>query len=136
MNRVGRYAQNESIDEILLMRMVFELSEKDRMLMWQQGYIDLVIEKMPGFAKNILEDRLAIWEDNKEYAYEQLKAVVQQKAFIEATKKLRKEFAIFVMNNYPDLQSLLFKYYDRKLTDEDLRKFVYQRRFGTKKYLH
>jgi hypothetical protein len=136
MNEVGKYAQVENLDELQLMQMVFELSEKDRMLMWQQGYIDLVNEKMPSYAKNILEDKIAIWEDTKAYFQKELMTIVQQEAFIDATKKSRKEFAIFVMTNYPDFQSLLFKYFDDQLTDDDLRKFVYRRRFVGKRYLH
>jgi hypothetical protein len=49
----------------------------------------------------------------------------------------RKEFALFVQEQYPDYQALLFLIFDNNLKDDDLRKFVYRRRFGaTKKYLH
>lgn len=135
MNRVGRYSQNEEIDELELMRMVFELTEKDRMLMWLQGYIDLVISKLPSFAKDILQNRKIKWEDTKEYVKQQLNAIVLQPEFIEASKMARKEFALFVMGKYPQFQSLLFRYYDGKLNDLDYRRFVYHNHFGPKKYL-
>lgn len=135
MNKVGKYAQSEDMDELQLMHMVFELPEKDRMLMWLQGYIDIVIEKMPTFAKNILQERKAKWEDTKEYVRVQISNIGNQKEFIEAAKRTRKEFALFVQENYPQFQSLLFRYYDGNLNELDLRKFVYHRRFGHKRYL-
>lgn len=135
MNRVGKYAQSDNMDEIQLMNMVFELPEKDRMLMWQQNYIDMVIDKLPSYAKDILETRVAKWEDTKEYVREQIIAIVGNNEFIEAAKRTRKEFALFVMKNYRQYQSLLFKYIDGNLKESDLRKFVYHRRFGHKPYL-
>jgi hypothetical protein len=135
LNKVGKYAQRDDMDELKLMRMVFELPEKDRMLMWLQGYIDIVIEKMPTFAKNILQERKAKWEDTKEYVREQINTIGNQKEFIEATKRTRKEFALFLKENYPQFQSLLFRFYDGNLNELDLRKFVYHRRFGQKRYL-
>jgi hypothetical protein len=135
VNRVGRYSQNEKLDELELMRMVFELSEKDRMLMWLQGYIDLVISKLPAFAKDILQNRKVKWEDTKEYVKQQLEAIVLQPEFIEASHMSRKEFALFVKEKYPHFQTLLFKYYDGKINDVDFRKFVYHSHFGPKRYL-
>jgi hypothetical protein len=135
LNKVGKYAQRDDIDELQLMNMVFELPEKDRMLMWLQGYIDLVIEKMPSFARNILQDRKAKWEDTKEYVRAQINIIGNRKEFIEAAMRTRKEFALFVKENYPQFQSLLFRYYDGNLNELDLRKFVYHRRFGQKRYL-
>jgi hypothetical protein len=135
LNKVGKYAQREDMDELQLMHMVFELPEKDRMLMWLQGYIDIVIEKMPTFAKNILQERKAKWEDTKEYVRAQIFNIGNQKEFIEAAKRTRKEFALFVKEHYPQFQSLLFRYYDGNLNELDFRKFVYHRRFGPKRYL-
>lgn len=135
MNKVGKYALSDEVDELQLMNMVFELPEKDRMLMWMQGYIDTVIEKMPAFAKNVLLERKAKWEDTKEYIHAQVTAIGNQKEFIEAAKRTRKEFALFVKKHYPQFQSLLFRYYDGTLNELDLRKFVYHRRFGQKRYL-
>jgi hypothetical protein len=135
VNLVGKYAQCDDMDELQLMKMVFELPEKDRMLMWLQGYIDLVIDRLPTYAKDILENRKSKWEDTKEYVREQLASIVNQELFIEATKRTRKEFALFVKDNFPQFQSLLFKYLDGNLKDSDFRKFVYQSRFGHKRYL-
>jgi hypothetical protein len=135
LNKVGKYAQSDNVDELQLMNMVFELPEKDRMLMWMQGYIDTVIEKMPTFAKNILEVRKAKWEDTKEYIGVHISNIVNQKEYIEAAKRTRKEFALYVKEKYPHFQSLLFRYYDGNLNEMDLRKFVYHRRFGQKRYL-
>jgi hypothetical protein len=135
LNKVGKYAQSEDMDELQLMKMVFELAERDRMLMWLQGYIDTVIEKMPIFAKSILQERKVKWEDTKEYVREQISNIGNQEEFIEAAKKSRKEFALFIKENYPQFQSLLFRYYDGQLNELDLRKFVYHRRFGQKRYM-
>lgn len=135
LNKVGKYALSEDMDELQLMNMVFELPEKDRMLMWLQGYIDTVIEKMPTFAKNILLERKAKWDDTKEYVRAQVTNIGNQKEFIEAAKRTRKEFALFIKDNYPQFQSLLFRYYDGNLNELDLRKFVYHRRFGQKRFL-
>jgi hypothetical protein len=135
LNKVGKYAQSDDVDELQLMNMVFELPEKDRMIMWMQDYIDIVIEKMPPFAKNILEVRKAKWEDTKEYIRMQISNIVNQREYIEAAKRTRKEFALYVKENYPHFQSLLFRYYDGNLNEMDFRKFVYHRRFGQKRYL-
>jgi hypothetical protein len=45
MNRVGKFAMQKDMDETELLKMVLELPEKDKMLMWSEGYIDLVIDK-------------------------------------------------------------------------------------------
>jgi hypothetical protein len=135
LNKVGKYAQSDDMDELQLMQMVFELPEKDRMLMWLQGYIDTVIEKMPTYAKNILQERKVKWEDTKEYVRVQINTIGNQKEFIEATKRTRKEFSLFLKENYPQFQSLLFRYFDGNLNELDIRKYVYQRRFGQKRYL-
>jgi hypothetical protein len=45
MNWVGKYAIQKDINETELLKMVLELPEKDKMLMWSEGYIDLVIDK-------------------------------------------------------------------------------------------
>jgi hypothetical protein len=137
VNQVGRYAANEEVDGYELMKMVMELPEKDKMLMWSQGYIDIVVEKMPEYARDILEDRMKKWEDTKEFYLDQIEEILSDKEFKRQAKGERKEFALFVMEHYRELQSLLFAAYDGKIKEEDVRKFVYRRRFsGRKKYLH
>jgi hypothetical protein len=137
MNRVGKYASSNEVDETELLTMVFELSEKDRMIMWSEGYIDLVIEKLPSYARDILENRKKKWEDTKAFVQDELKEIINRSTFIKKLKGERKEFALFVMEHYPQYQLLLFLVYDGKLKDDDLRKFVYRRRFGSgKRYLH
>jgi len=137
MNQVGRYAAGEEVDGLELMKLVMELPEKDKMLMWSQGYIDLVVEKMPEYARDILEDRKEKWEDTKAFYLDQIEEILNDEEFKKQAKGERKEFALFVMEHYRDLQSLLFAAYDGKITEEDVRKFVYRRRFGgRKKYLH
>ncbi|MGG3470953.1 hypothetical protein ABES02_26170 [Neobacillus pocheonensis] len=137
MNRVGKYAASEHADDIELMNMVFELPEKDKMLMWSEGYIDLVIEKLPLYAQDILENRKDKWEDTKVYYEKQLKQILDDEEFQHKVKGERKKFALFVMERYPEFQSLLFLIYDGNINEKDLRKFVYRRRFGSrKKYLH
>jgi hypothetical protein len=137
MNQVGRYAAGEEVDGLELMKLVMELPEKDKMLMWSQGYIDLVVEKMPEYARDILEDRKEKWEDTKAFYLDQIEEILNDEEFKKQAKGERKEFALFVMEHYRDLQSLLFAAYDGKITEEDVRKFVYRRRFGgRKRYLH
>lgn len=137
MNRVGKYATSGEVDDIELMTMVFELDEKDKMIMWSEGYIDYVIEKLPVFARDILENRKEKWEDTKAFYEKKLKEIVNQDKFKQMLWGERKEFALFVQEQYPDYQALLFLIFDNNLKDDDLRKFVYRRRFGaTKKYLH
>ena len=137
VNQVGRYAASEEVDGLELMKMVMELPEKDKMLMWSQGYIDLVVEKMPEYARDILEDRKEKWEDTKAFYLDQIEEILDDEEFKKQAKGERKEFALFVMEHYRDLQSLLFAAYDGKITEEDVRKFVYRRKFGgRKKYLH
>ena len=137
MNRVGKYAISEVVDDLELMNMVFELPEKDKMIMWSEGYIDHVIEKLPEYARDILENRKEKWEDTKEFYEKNLEEIVNQNEFKQMLKGERKEFALFVKEQYPEYQSLLFLIYDRNLKDDDLRKFVYRRRFGAnKRYLH
>jgi hypothetical protein len=137
MNRVGKYATSGEVDDIELMTMVFELDEKDKMIMWSEGYIDYVIEKLPVFARDILENRKEKWEDTKAFYEKKLKEIVNQDKFKKMLWGERKEFALFVQEQYPDYQALLFLIFDNNLKDDDLRKFVYRRRFGaTKKYLH
>ncbi|WP_223596609.1 hypothetical protein [Neobacillus bataviensis] len=137
MNRVGKYASSEHADDIELMNMVFELPEKDKMLMWSEGYIDLVIEKLPIYAQDILENRKEKWEDTKIYYEKQLKQILNDEEFKNKMKGERKEFALFVKDQFPEFQSLLFLIYDGNINDKDLRKFVYRRRFAArKKYLH
>ncbi|MEO2075563.1 MAG: hypothetical protein ABGX20_09175 [Bacillus sp. (in: firmicutes)] len=137
MNRVGKYAISGEVDDIELMTMVFELDEKDKMIMWSEGYIDYVIEKLPVFARDILENRKEKWEDTKAFYEKKLKEIVNQDKFKKMLWGERKEFALFVQEQYPDYQALLFLIFDNNLKDDDLRKFVYRRRFGaTKKYLH
>ncbi|MEH6949180.1 hypothetical protein V7068_19355, partial [Bacillus sp. JJ634] len=67
MNRVGKYAIQKDMDETELLKMVLELPEKDKMLMWSEGYIDLVIDKLPEYGKDILVIRKDKWEDTKAY---------------------------------------------------------------------
>ena len=137
VNQVGRYAASEDVDDVLLMKMVMELPEKDKMIMWSQGYMDLVIEKLPVYARDILENRKNIWEDTLEFYRQQIQEILTDEEFIKQAKGERKQFALFVMEHYRELQSLLFAACDGKITDEDIRKFVYRRRFGgRKKYLH
>ena len=136
MNRVGKYAASEEVDEIQLMKMVFELSEKDKMIMWSEGYIDLVIEKLPVYARDILENRKKKWENTKGFYQEQLEEIIHHEDFKKKVKGERKEFALFVMEHYRTYQSLLFLIHDGNLKDEDLRKFVYRSRFGGRKRFH
>ncbi|WP_423798745.1 hypothetical protein [Neobacillus sp. SAB-20_R2A] len=137
MNRIGKYATSDFVDDIELLTMLFELPEKDKMLMWSEGYIDLVIEKLPIYARDILEKRIEKWEDTKAYFEIQLNEIKQDQEFLAKLKGERKEFALFVMKRYPEFQSLLFLLYDGNLKERDLRKFVYRRRFSVgKKYLH
>jgi hypothetical protein len=136
VNQVGRYAANDEVDDVELMKMVMELTEKDKMLMWSQGYIDLVIEKLPEYARDILENRKEKWEDTKAFYQDQINEILNDEEFQKQSKGERKMFALFVMEHYRDLQSLLFAAYDGKIKEEDIRKFVYRRRFGgRKKYL-
>ena len=137
MNRVGKYAANETVDDLELMHMVFELPEKDKMIMWSEGYIDLVIEKLPEYARDVLENRKEKWEDTKAYYEKKIEDIINQDEFKLMQKGERKEFALFVMERYPEYQSLLFSIYDGNLKEDDFRKFVYRRRQGSrKKYLH
>jgi hypothetical protein len=137
VNQVGRYAASREVDEFELMKMVMELPEKDKMLMWSKGYIDLVVEKMPEYARDILENRKEKWEDTKAYYQNQIEEITNDEEFMKQAKGERKQFALFVMEHYRELQSLLFAAYDGKITEEDVRRFVYRRRFsGRKKYLH
>ncbi|MBT2725435.1 hypothetical protein J7E63_00590 [Bacillus sp. ISL-75] len=137
MNRVGKYAANDTVDDLELMNMVFELPEKDKMIMWSEGYIDLVIEKLPEYARDVLENRKEKWEDTKAFYQKKIEDIINQKEFKLKQKGERKEFALFVMERYPEYQSLLFLVYDGNLKEDDFRKFVYRKRLGSrKKYLH
>ena len=113
--------------------MVLELPEKDKMLMWSEGYFDLVIEKLPNYGQDILLNRKVKWEDTKAYYQDQLDTILAKEEMKTKLKSERKEFAHFVMENYKEFQSLLFLCYDGKLRDMDLRKFVYRRRYGSRK---
>lgn len=136
MNRVGKYAIEKDMDETELLKLVLELPEKDKMLMWSEGYIDLVIEKLPKYGQDILVNRKNKWEDTKAYYEDQLDKILSQEKMKIKMRSERKEFALFVMENYKEFQSLLFLCYDGNLKDLDLRKFVYRRRYGTgKNYL-
>lgn len=136
MNHVGKYALEKDMDETELLKMVLELPEKDKMLMWSEGYIDLVIEKLPKYGQDILVNRKEKWEDTKAYYQEKLAYILSKEETKIKMQGQRKEFALFVMENYKELQSLLFLCYDGNLKDADLRKFVYRRRYGTgKSYL-
>jgi hypothetical protein len=136
MNRVGKYAIEKDMDETELLKLVLELPEKDKMLMWSEGYIDLVIEKLPKYGQDILVNRKNKWEDTKAYYQDQLDKILSQEKMKMKMRSERKEFALFVMENYKEFQSLLFLCYDGNLKDVDLRKFVYRRRYGTgKNYL-
>ena len=137
MNKVGKYASSAKVDDIELMSMVFELTEKDKMVMWSEGYIDQVIDQLPEYARDILKKRQEKWEDTKAFYEKQLNEIVSGEDFKQKLKGERKEFALFVMEMYPGFRSLLFLIYDGNLKDDDLRKFVYRRRFSSrKKYLH
>ncbi|WP_342043652.1 hypothetical protein [Bacillus sp. OTU2372] len=133
MNRVGKHAASSPGDDLDLMNMVFELPEKDKMIMWSEGYLDLVIDKLPEYARDILENRKEKWEDTKAYYEKLLKEIVNQDDFKIKVKGERKEFALFVMDHFPELQSLLFLIYDDNLKEDDLRKYVYRRRFSSRK---
>lgn len=133
MNRVGKYAMEKDAEETELVKMVLELPEKDKMLMWSEGYIDLVIEKLPAYGKDILLNRKVKWEDTKAYYKDKLDNILSEEEIKRKMKGDRKEFALFVKENYKELQSLLFLCYDGKLKDDDIRKFVYRRRYGTRK---
>lgn len=133
MNRVGRYAAGDEVDEIKLLNMVFELSEKERMLMWSEGYIHLVIEKLPSYAKDILESSVRKWENTKEFVFDELERITHELEFIEKIMSGRKEFALHCLKHYPEYQSLLFLIYDGNLKEADLRKYVYRRKFGLRK---
>lgn len=137
MNRVGKYAISNDVDDIQLMKMVLELPEKDKMLMWSEGYMNLVIEKLPEYARDILENRKKKWENTMAFYQDQLEGIKHDSQFINKLKGERKEFALFVMEHYQAYQSLLFSIYDAKFKESDLRKFVYRKRFGGRKgFLH
>lgn len=133
MNRVGKYALEKDLDELELLKMVLELPEKDKMLMWSEGYIDHVIEKLPEYGQDILVNRKEKWEDTKAYYQDRLKNILSKEETKRKMKSDRKEFALFVMENYKELQSLLFLYYDGNLKDVDFKKFVYRRRYRARK---
>ena len=86
MNQVGRYAASEDVDDIELMKMVMELPEKDKMIMWSQGYMDLVIEKLPEYARDILEKRKNKWEDTLEFYRQQIQEILSDEEFIKTGK--------------------------------------------------
>lgn len=133
MNRAGRYAASDEADEIELLKIIYELTEKERMIMWVEGYIDMVIEKLPDFAKSILQDQIRKWEDTKEFVKNQIEAIVHEPFYLSSVNRSRKEFAINLQKHYPQYFSLLFSHYDGKLKDSDFRTFVYRRRYGSKK---
>ncbi|MCA1030267.1 hypothetical protein LCL95_04340 [Bacillus timonensis] len=133
MNKVGKYASQDEVDEIELMKMVFDLSEKDRMLMWSEGYIDIVINRLPSFAKDILEHRKRKWEVNKQWLMKEIDEVVSSKEYQWWSKQPKKDFAKFIIEKYADTQSLLFRAVKRPLTDRDYRKFLYFKRFSYSK---
>lgn len=133
MNRAGKYASSENPDSLELLKIIYELTEKDRMIMWSEGYIDVVIEKLPDYAKDILLNKKEKWEDTKEFYKIKLKEITGTEEYKAAAAKTRKEFAMFVMEKYQPFQGLLFSQYDGNIKDSDLRKFVYRKRFGSKK---
>jgi hypothetical protein len=73
------------------------------------------------------------WEDTKGYYQDKLDNILSEEEMKMKMKSERKEFALYVMENYKELQSLLFLCYDGNIKDVDLRKFVYRRRYGTRK---
>ena len=133
MNRVGKYASGKNVEDTELLKMVLDLPEKDKMLMWSEGYIDIVIEKLPEYGQDILVNRKKKWEDTKAYYQDQLGDILSKEEVKLKMKSERKEFALFVMQHYKEFQSLLFLCYDGNLKDVDLRKFVFRRRYGSKK---
>ncbi|MED1467720.1 hypothetical protein [Bacillus salipaludis] len=133
MNRVGKYASGKNVDDTKLLKMVLDLPEKDKMLMWSEGYIDIVIEKLPEYGQDILVNRKKKWEDTKAYYQDQLEDILSKEEVKLKMKSERKEFALFVMQHYKEFQSLLFLCYDGNLKDVDLRKFVFRRRYGSRK---
>ncbi|MDR6998472.1 hypothetical protein [Neobacillus niacini] len=130
MNRVGKYASGKNVEDTVLLKMVLELPEKDKMLMWSEGYIDVVIEQLPNYGRDILVNRKEKWEDTVAYYQNQLKEILSKEDVKMKMKSERKEFALFVMKQYKEFQSLLFLSYDGNLKDVDLRKYVYRRRYG------
>ncbi|MGJ7913361.1 hypothetical protein [Neobacillus sp. LXY-1] len=133
MNRVGKYALQKEMDETELLKMVLDLPEKDKMLMWSEGYIDHVIDQLPEYGKDILVNRIEKWEDTKAYYQDQLDEILSKEEVKMKIKSERKEFALFVMKDFKEYQSLLFLCYDGHLKNMDLRKFVYRKKYGTRK---
>ncbi|MDQ6599122.1 hypothetical protein [Bacillus salipaludis] len=133
MNRVGKYASGKNVEDTELLKMVLDLPEKDKMLMWSEGYIDIVIGKLPEYGQDILVNRKKKWEDTKAYYQDQLEDILSKEEVKLKMKSERKEFALFVMQHYKEFQSLLFLCYDGNLKDVDLRKFVFRRRYGSRK---
>ncbi|MGG1398510.1 hypothetical protein ABE288_11960 [Bacillus salipaludis] len=133
MNRVGKYASGKNVEDTELLKMVLDLPEKDKMLMWSEGYIDIVIEKLPKYGQDILVNRKKKWEDTKAYYQDQLEDILSKEEVNLKMKSERKEFALFVMQHYKEFQSLLFLCYDGNLKDVDWRKFVFRRRYGSRK---
>ncbi|MEH6946149.1 hypothetical protein V7068_03610, partial [Bacillus sp. JJ634] len=72
-------------------------------------------------------------EDTKAYYQDQLDDILSKEEVKMKMKSERKEFALFVMENFKKFQSLLFLCYDGNLKDVDLRKFIYRKRYGTRK---
>ena len=84
-----------------------------------------------------MENRKEKWEDTKAFYEKKLNEIINDADFKNKLEGERKEFALFVMKHYPEMRSLLFLIYDGNIKDDDLRKFVYRRRFTSgKKYLH
>ncbi|WP_026576888.1 hypothetical protein [Bacillus sp. UNC438CL73TsuS30] len=133
MNRVGKYASGKIVEDTVLLKMVLDLPEKDKMLMWSEGYIDMVIEKLPEYGRDILVNRKKKWEDTKAYYQDQLEDILSKEEVKLKMKSERKKFALFVMQHFKEFQSLLFLCYDGNLKEVDLRKFVFRRRYGSRK---
>ncbi|WP_096200646.1 hypothetical protein [Bacillus sp. FJAT-45350] len=134
MNKVGKYARGESINEIELLKMVLELTEKEKMRMWAYGYIDDVIDKLPDYGKDILEKRRDVWEEEKEYVRQTVEGFLTNRELQVKAQGERKKLALFIMKNFSEYKSLLFTYIDKNaISDEDIRKFIYRKRYPVKK---
>ena len=78
------------MNETELLKMVLELPDKDKMLMWSEGYIDLVIEKLPKYGQDILVNRKDKWEDTKAYYQDKLDNILSKEEIKMKMKSERK----------------------------------------------
>lgn len=126
-HKIISFIRSENFDDLELMMMVYELTEKEKKSLWKEGYIEEVILHLPTFARDTMEQRVKAWEDTVGYVKDKLEIIVGDKHLKEKKEESRKEFAIYVMDTYPSYQSLIFKYFDNKLREKDFKDFVYRR---------